>query len=177
MKKAYIPLILLVLVILEGLAINLLPKEIVLSDYLIIAHWVLAFLVYITVYYDEDDTYYSVIYAFIFGLFIDVIYTGILGVYMFSYGFVVYVMNRLRNLLYRHFYVLLLLGVIAFVMADFLIYIMYSVVGITDMVWQDYLLRRLLPTLAANLLFLLFLFPIFKKRLIRWSEEQLEQGN
>lgn len=177
MKKVYLPLILFILVVLEGLAINLLPNEIVLSDYLIIAHWVLVFLVYISVYYDEEDTYYSIVYAFIFGLFIDVIYTGILGVYMFSYGVAIYALHGLQRLFHRNFFVLLLLGVTAIVMADLFIYVMYSVVGITDMVWQDYLLRRLLPTLLANLLFLLILFPLFKKTIVRWSDEQLDKGN
>jgi rod shape-determining protein MreD len=177
MKKAYLPLILFVLVILEGLAVNLLPQRFVLSEYLIIAHWVLAFLVLIAVYYDEEDTYYSIAYAFIFGLLIDVIYTGILGVYMFSYGAVIYVIHALLKVLHQNFYVYLLSGAVAFVLADCFIYIMYAVIGVTDMVWQDYLLKRSLPTLLANLLFLLLLFPLFKKRVVRWGEEQLDSGN
>lgn len=177
MKKAYLPLILLVLVIFEGLAINLLPKEIALSDYLIIAHWVLAFLVYIAVYYDLEDTYYSIVYAFMFGLLIDVVYAGVLGVYMFSYGIAIYAVHGLQKILHRNFYVLLLLCVTAIALADGLIYLMYTVIGVTDMIWSDYLLRRLLPTILANLLFLLLLFPLLKKRIVRWSEEQLDHGN
>ncbi|MCF3941889.1 rod shape-determining protein MreD [Oceanobacillus alkalisoli] len=177
MKKAYLPLILLVLVIVEGLAINLLPNEIVLSTNLIIAHWVLVFLVYIAVYYDVEDTYYSITYAFIFGLLIDVVYTGILGIYMFSYGIAIYAIHGLQKLLHRNFYVLLILGVTAIAVADGLIYMMYTVIGVTDMIWSDYLLRRMLPTILANLLFLLLLFPLFKKRIVQWSKEQLDRGN
>ena len=177
MKKVYLPLILFAFVVFEGLAINLLPNEIALSEYLVIAHWVLALLVYVAVYYDTESTLYSVFYAFIFGLLIDIIYTGILGVYMFSYGIVIYVIHGLQKLLQRNFYVLILLGAVAFLMADLLIYLMYSVVGITDMVWKEYLLQRLLPTTIANLVFFLILFPIFKKSIVRWGNEQLNKGN
>lgn len=177
MKKIYLPLILFVLVIAEGLSINLLPDEIALSDYLIIAHWVLAFLVYIAVYYDTEDTYYAIAYAFIFGLLIDIIYTGVLGVYMFSYGIVMYIIHKLLKLLQRNIYVLFLSGAAAIFLGDFFIYMMYAVVGITGIIWQDYLLIRSVPTLLANLVFFLLLFPLFRKRLVRWSNEQLDQSN
>lgn len=177
MKKAYLPLILLGLVIFEGLAINLLPDKLTSSEYLIIAHWALAFLVYLAVYYDKEDTYYSILYAFLTGLFIDVIYTGILGVYMFSYGVTIYAVHALQRLLHQNFHVLLLSGALAFVVGDILIYLMYSVIAVTDMGWQDYLLERSLPSLLANLVFLLLLFPLFKQRVVRWGEEQLDTNN
>ena len=177
MKRLYLPLILFILVILEGVAINLLPDELALGDYLIIAHWVLAFLVYIAIYYDTGSTYYSIVYALTFGLLIDIIYTGVLGVYMFSYGLVIYIIHGLQRLLQRNIFVLLLLGVAAFLMSDIFIYLVYFVVGITEMVWRDYLLQRLIPTILANLLFLLILFPIFKKNIVMWGDEQLSKGN
>jgi rod shape-determining protein MreD len=161
----------------EGLAINLLPEQFVLSDYLIIAHWALTFLVFVAVYYDLEDTYYSIFYAFLFGLLIDVIYTGILGVYMFSYGLSIYIIHYLQKLLHRNFFVLVLSWLVAIVLSDIFIYLMYSVISVTDMLWQDYLLQRLLPTILANLLFLLVLFPFFAKRLIRWGDEQLDNNN
>src|SRR5699024_190326 len=175
--KLYLPLILLIIVIFEGVAINLLPTALILTDYLIIAHWVLVFLVYIAIYYDTESTYYSVLYAILFGLLIDILYTGILGVYMFSYATVIYVIHGLQKLLQRNFFVLLLLGFTAIVSADFLIYAMYYVVGITEMAGQDYLMQRLVPTILANFLFLLILFPIIKKSITRWGDEQLSKGS
>ena len=177
MKKAYLPLILIVFVILEGLAINLLPERFLSGNYLIIAHWALAFLVFIAVYYDLEDTYYSILYGFIFGLLIDIVYTGILGIYMFSYGVTMYAIHALQRVFQQNFHVLVLSGALAFLLGDLLIYIMYSVISVTDMGWKEYLLERSIPTLLANLLFLLVLFPIFKSRLVRWSEEQLENNS
>ncbi|MHA6252119.1 rod shape-determining protein MreD [Oceanobacillus sp. CAU 1775] len=177
MKRIYLPLILFFLVIFEGVAINLLPTSIALSDYLIIAHWVLVFLIYIAIYYDTESTYYSVVYAFIFGLLIDIIYTEVLGVYMFSYGLTIYIIHGLQRLLQRNIFVLILLGILGLMIAELSIYTIYYVVNITGMIWQDYLLQRLLPSIAANLIFLLILYPLFKKKMVHWGNEQLSNDS
>ncbi|WP_193433359.1 rod shape-determining protein MreD [Virgibacillus necropolis] len=173
MRRLYLPLVLFFFVILEGVAIELLPASFVMSDLLIIPHWVFIFLLYIALFYDNDRTYFSVLYGAIFGLLIDIVYTGVLGVYMFAYAFTIYVMHGIRKLLHSNIYVTILLGIIGILFADFTIYLVYSVVGLTDMVLEDYMLYRLLPTIIANLLFLLVLYPITKNRLSKWQDEQI----
>lgn len=177
MTKIYLSLILFFFLVVEGVAIDLLPNSLVLSDYYIIAHWILAVLVYIAIYYDISNTYYSVLYAFIFGLLIDIVYTELLGVYMFSYGIVIYIIHELQKMLQRNLFVLSLLGVIAITLADLLIYIMYSVAGITEMIWKDYFGIRLIPTVFANLLFLYILYPFLKERAARWGDQQVRKRN
>src|SRR5690625_6724150 len=86
MKRLYLPLILFLFMVLEGVALELLPAKLVMSNSIIVPHWVFIFLAFIAVFFDEENTYYSVLYAVIFGLLIDVVYTGVLGVYMFSYA-------------------------------------------------------------------------------------------
>lgn len=79
MKHLYLPLILFLLLITEGVALEILPSSIVLSDTLIVPHWVFICLIFIAVLYDNENTYYSVLYALIFGILIDIVYTGVLG--------------------------------------------------------------------------------------------------
>lgn len=174
MKRLYLPLILFVFVILEGVAIELLPPSFVINDLLIIPHWVFIFLLYMAIFYDSDRTYFAVLYGAIFGLLIDMVYTGVLGVYMFAYAFSIYVIHGLRKFLHANIYVTILLGIAGILLADFTIYLVYMVVGLTDMVLEDYLLYRLVPTILANLLFLLVLFP-FKGRLLKWHGEQIKK--
>ena len=173
MKRLYIPLILFLLTILEGVALDLLPSELIMSDMLMVPHWVFAFLVYMAVFYDNDNTYHSVVYALLFGLLIDIVYTGILGIYMFTYALIIYIIHGLKKMLQGNFYVLLLLGAVGFILVDLSIYVIYMVVGLTDMVWENYLTGRLLPTGASNLVFLLIVYPFIAKRLARWGREQL----
>ncbi|WP_245347700.1 rod shape-determining protein MreD [Oceanobacillus polygoni] len=177
MKRLYFPLILFLLTILEGVALELLPSNLVMSDMLMVPHWVFAFLVYMTVFYDNDNTYHSLVYALLFGLLIDIVYTGILGVYMFMYALTIYIIHGFKKILQGNFYVLLLLGAVGFLLVDLSIYFIYMVVGLTDMVWESYLTARLLPTVVSNLVFLAIIYPFVAKRLARWGREQLTGSN
>lgn len=170
MKRLYIPLMLFLLVVVEGVALDLLPFNSI--DTMIVPHFVLVFLVFITVFYDKENRYSAVIYAIIFGLLIDVVYTGILGVYMFSYAIVVYVIHKLKLLVHENFYVTLTLGFIAVTFADIFIYVVYINIGYASMMWGDYVFYRLLPTTLGNLIFLIILYPFLVKRLPTWIKEQ-----
>ncbi|WP_100011951.1 rod shape-determining protein MreD [Lentibacillus sediminis] len=173
MKRIYLPLILFLLLLLEGVALKLLPPGLVISDLLITPHWVLVFLILVSIFYDREDTYYSVLYALLFGLLFDIVYTGILGVYMFSYALVVYIVHGLRRMLHGNIFASLLLGAVGIVIADIFIYMVYTVVGMTEVVWADYLMTRLLPSLLANWLFLVIIYPLTVNKLTDWGEEQL----
>ena len=173
MKHLYIPLILFLFLILEGVALELLPVSILAGNLIIVPHWVLLLLVLTAVFYERDTTYFSIIYALVFGLLIDIVYTGVLGVYMFSYALVIYLVLGLRRIFHGNIYVSLLLGIISVILADLAIHVIYSAAGIIQMVWNDYAINRLLPTVTLNIVFLLILYPLMAKRLIRWREAYL----
>lgn len=177
MKRLYLPLILFLLMVLEGVALELLPAKLVMSNSIMVPHWVFIFLAFIAIFFDEEDTHFSIIYAIIFGLLIDVVYTGVLGVYMFSYAVSVYVICGLKRMIHANIYGSLILGFIGVILADMLINLIYTVVGITDMLWMDYFIYRLLPTVLANLLFLTVLYPLFMKRLLTWRRELLNRSS
>ncbi|RDW21665.1 rod shape-determining protein MreD [Oceanobacillus chungangensis] len=174
MKRLYIPLLLFLLLILEGVAIDFLPSTVVMGNQLFTPHWVAGFLVLVAVLYDKDDTYFAVVYALIFGLLLDAVYAGVLGVYMFSYTVSIYIIQNLKKMLHGNFFVVVLLGVVGIIIADIMIYIIYLIIGMTDMFWQDYLFNRLLPTVLLNLLFMIIIYPLFAKRVQRWGNEQLD---
>ncbi|MFP7169596.1 rod shape-determining protein MreD [Terribacillus sp. 7520-G] len=175
MKKLYLPLIMLLIVSLEGVATALLPKQFIGGDTWLIPHWSLLFLVLIAMLYDLDNTYYSLLYAIIFGLLKDIVYTDMLGVYMFTYGFSIYLILELRRVLHGNIFVAALLGVLSIVFADAIGYLIYHLIGITPIGFGAYLVQRLLPTLGANLIMLVILYLIFQKPLQKWSDSQLRR--
>src|SRR5690625_3362132 len=85
MSRIYLPLILFLLLVLQGVAVDLLPRFLVSGQTFIISHWVFVILIYITIYYDDNLSFNAVVYGVIFGLLIDIVYTNVLGVYMFTY--------------------------------------------------------------------------------------------
>jgi rod shape-determining protein MreD len=177
MKHLYIPLILFFFLIIEGVALEILPVSVLASDLLIVPHWVLLFLVLTAIFYERETTYYSIIYALVFGFLIDVVYTGVLGVYMFSYALVIYLVFGLRKLFHGNIYVSLLLGIISVIVADVAIHVIYSAAGIIEMMWNDYAINRLLPTIGLNIIFLLILYPLLAKRLIKWRKGLLASSD
>lgn len=174
MKRLIIPLILFLFLILEGVALELLPATLVKGDLVIVPHWVLAFLVLMSILYDREDTYMSILYGLVFGLLIDVVYTGVLGVYMFTYAVVIYIVHGLTKVLHANIFGAIVLGVTGLVLAEASINVIFSVVGLSEMEWTTYLLYRMLPTVLANLLFLLLLYPFVKRRLDDWRQDDLQ---
>lgn len=176
MKRLIIPLILFSLLVLEGVALELLPIPLAKSELVIVPHWVFGFLLFLAIFYDRENTYFSILYGLLFGLLIDIVYTGVLGVYMFTYAVVIYVVHGLTKLFHTNIFVALLLGTIGFILAEVSINTIFSVVGISEMFWKDYLLYRMIPTIIANILFLLALYPFIIKRLVKWKNEHISKN-
>ncbi|WP_010531125.1 rod shape-determining protein MreD [Lentibacillus jeotgali] len=173
MRRLLIPLVLFLLLILEGIALDILPAAFLKGDLVFVSHWVFIFLILVAMFYDRENTYFSVFYGLLFGLLTDVVYTGILGVYMFSYALGAYIVHGLTKILHTNFFVTIVLGTIGLILVEVFVNLVFSVTGIAELVWGDYLIDRLIPTIIVNILFLLVLYPFFVKRLVKWKEEQL----
>ncbi|MGI8316001.1 rod shape-determining protein MreD [Halobacillus mangrovi] len=171
MRRYFIGLLCLFLLVMQGMAMSLLPSSLVYSDLLMTPHWILIFLLIVTIFYDNDNTYYAVWHALFFGLLLDVVYTGVLGVYMATYAVVIYIIHGINKLLHANFVTASILAVIGVALADTILYVVYSFVQITAMAWWDYVVLRLLPTLAANMIFFIILYPLVKERVFKLGEE------
>src|SRR5690625_475788 len=174
MKKLIFPLILFLLLVSEGVALDLLPNILTSTETLIVPHWIFVFLILIALFYDTSDTFYAVIFGVFFGIFVDIAYTEVLGVYMFVYPLAIYIVQLLKRMLQTNFYMTMIITVISISIVEMLIYFIYSFVGIVDATMSYFVLHRLLPTILANVLFLIPLYFLSVNMLMRWSREQLE---
>ncbi|GGJ84120.1 rod shape-determining protein MreD [Lentibacillus kapialis] len=173
MRRLLIPLILFLLLIMEGVALEILPASLLNGDLVFVSHWIFMFLILVAIFYDRESTFFSVFYGLLFGLLTDIVYTGILGVYMFSYGLGAYIVHGMTKLLHANIFVTILLGMAGLVFVEIFNKFVFSVIGISDLTWKAYLIERLTPTIIANILFLLIIYPFFVKWLVEWKEEQL----
>ncbi|MFG6148375.1 rod shape-determining protein MreD [Halobacillus sp. B23F22_1] len=170
MIRFWISIFLVILLVLQGMAMSLLPARIVYSELLVTPHWVLCLIMLIAIFFDKDETYHCVWYGLLFGLLIDVVYTGVLGVYMVTYASVAYVTHGLKKWFHANFTASLLLAIFGVALADAILYVIYSFVEVTSMAWGDYITLRLLPTVLANAIFFLLLYPLLKNRVEQWSD-------
>ena len=175
MKRLLFPLILFLLVVSEGIAIELLPPSLSSANMLISPHWVFIFLLLILLLYDTDETFFSIIYGVIFGLLIDVVYTGVLGVYMFVYPFTLYLMHLAKRFLQTNIYMTGLITIVSLFIVEVLLFFIYSIVGTVQKSFVQFLLHRFLPTTLANILFFIPLYLLTAKKLNQYRQEQLEK--
>lgn len=175
MKRLVFPLSLFLLLVSEGVALDLLPSILTSTETLIVPHWIFVFLLLMALFYDTSDTVYAIVYGVFFGLCIDIVYTGVLGVYMFVYPFTLYIVQLLKRMLQTNFYMTMIIMVVSVSLVEMLLYFIYSSVGLIDASMTSFFIHRLAPTLLANLLFLIPLYFLTVNWLVRWSREQLEK--
>lgn len=177
MQRFYLPFLLLFLLVIEGVALDFLPKSLMAEQWTIVPHWLLVFLIMITIFYDLENTYYSVLCAIFFGLMVDIVYTSVIGVYMFIYAIVIYFVHGLRKVLHTNYLVALLLSIVGITLADVGVNIIYFFIGVSNLLWNQYLMERLLPTVIANVLFFILIYPLIKGKLLKWSEQRFDRRN
>src|SRR5690625_4298868 len=174
MKRLLFSVILFLLLISEGIALDLLPAALTSSETLIVPHWILMFLLLMVLFYDTDETFFSIIYGIVFGLLIDAVYTGVLGAYMFVYPFTLYIVHLLKRILQSNLIMTIFIGIISISIAELLLFVIYLIVDLVDMTMTSFFLLRLFPTILANLLFLIPAYILSVNHLVRLSHEQLE---
>ncbi|TCT27129.1 rod shape-determining protein MreD [Melghiribacillus thermohalophilus] len=171
MKRIILPLFLLLFLVLEGIFPELVPRKLNGSEIYIIPYFVMSFLILMAIFYDYDQTYQSIYYAIVFGFLTDLLYTDLIGVYMFTYGAVAYFVHKFKRVLHANFFVTFILTLFGVSLSDTLIYMMYAVIQITSMAPVEYGMTRLLPTVLANMITMAVLYPLFYRRMWKWSEE------
>ncbi|MGM8214245.1 rod shape-determining protein MreD [Bacillaceae bacterium W0354] len=172
MRSLILPLILFILLILESITVGLLPTAVLELDLYYIPHWILVFSLLIVLFYDELHSYHGIINGIIFGFLFELVYTEMLGVYLLAYGVALYLAHLSKKLLHQNFAVTLLVVTIGIIVAEFIIYGLYFIVGQVDLALKDFSKQRLIPTVLVNLLFLLVIYPFTAKRLTLWQEQQ-----
>lgn len=165
MRKTLLIIALFFLLVLEGVALELLPENLLNLSIIIIPHWILVFLIMLSFFYEEKNPQDFIVYAIVFGLLVDIVYTDTLGVYMFSYGLALYTAILLKRVLQENIVMTIFTTIISVILAEAIISGIYTMLGITSVYWVDNLTLRLLPTIIANIVFLLIIYPFVKMAL------------
>lgn len=175
MSRIYLPLILILLIILQGVPSEIIGQHLTDADLIITVHAVFIFLVLFKTFYDPENSYNAVVFAVFSGLTIDIIYTDVIGVYMFSYAAMVYFVHGMSKFIYINFYTSTVLAISSIGFLDLFLYYIYQFIGITEMDISRYLYNRLIPTIIINSVIFLIFYLIFKKKLVRWSTDRYDQ--
>ncbi|MBE4908141.1 rod shape-determining protein MreD [Bacillus luteolus] len=166
MKKLILPLLLTILFVLESVFVDLLPSTLFNVDRLFIPHFVMIALVFIVVYYNH---LLGLVYAIIFGLLFDMVYTEIIGVYMFAYPIISYVLTKAVKILQTNIFIISVISIVGVALLEFYVYAVNLIIGFTNMNISLFISDRLFSTLVLNSVFVIIVCYPFKRLLVRLS--------
>ncbi|UOQ86154.1 rod shape-determining protein MreD [Gracilibacillus salinarum] len=171
-----IALICFLLVILEGI-VSLMDLPLVKEDWLVVSHFLFVFLIFVTIFFEKENTFYAITLSIVFSFIIDIIYTDVIGVYVFAYTVILYGVRILMKMLQSNLIIALLMTVIAVTATDILIFFLYNIIQVHDLSWHEYWRYRLIPTVLWNVITGAVMYALLAKRLTRWSVIKFERSD
>lgn len=134
-------------IIMDGKTIYLVPRFLIL------------YLIFISIYYNRNR---AVLYGLLFGLLYDVFYIDIIGLYSVLYPLLCFIAGWSVKYIHQHLVITTILAVMLVAFMEVVLYQFFFLINFTSMPFDSFLYSRLIPTIIANLLFLLMLGWAFK---------------
>ncbi|OIK16976.1 rod shape-determining protein MreD [Bacillus sp. MUM 116] len=160
MKKFLLPLLFLFLFILESLFVQLIPENLFGSHKIWVPHLLFSAVLFLTIYGGRK---YGIIYGAVYGLLFDIVYTEILGINLFLYAFVAYIVSKIMHVLQNNIIVSYIVSLFGIALLEIGVYEMDTLIGVTQLSFMSFVEMRLYPTLIFNAIFLLIAAYPFKK--------------
>ncbi|KAB2338711.1 rod shape-determining protein MreD [Cytobacillus depressus] len=160
MRKLLLPLLLMLLFIGESIFVELMPEHLFGGSNIIAPRFLIVALLFLTVY---GPRRYGILYSFVFGLLFDVVYTEIIGIYLFMFPLVAYIILKLMKILQTNIVIVSIMVIIGIMLLELGVYEMYFLIHKTNMDFSTFLSLRLLPTTIFNMIFvILAAYPLKK---------------
>jgi len=166
-RKAFLPLIISLCFLFESIFVELLTVESLVSKRIVVPHFLIVSIIFTTIYGSRKQ---GIIYGFVFGLLFDVVYTEIIGIYLFMFPLVAYITSWIMKILQSNIVIVSLVALLGVTLLELGVYEMNFIIDRTDMVFSSFIHSRLLPTLLLNFIFIVLIaFPL-KKYLESYAE-------
>lgn len=159
-RMIVLSLIVLALFVIEGTLFQVFAPELFGASAVFVPRFAVIVIVTLGIFYGRMT---GIFYGICFGLLYDVIYTEILGIYMFSFGLIGYIFSLsyrpIQNSYFFHF--LVCIGSVIFL--EYFLYGLLYLFEISTMTAGQFFYERFLSTVGLNFVFaLIFLYPLRK---------------
>ncbi|RHW38680.1 rod shape-determining protein MreD [Lysinibacillus yapensis] len=159
MVRFLIPFVAVVLFLLEPEFALFSPVAFGEQTYILVPRFLILYLIFISIYYSRKR---ACLYGLVFGLLYDVFYIDIIGLYSFLYPLVCFIAGGTVRFIHQHLSVTTILSVVLVALMEIVLYYFFYFIQFTTIPVSVFLSNRLLPTIIANLLFLIMLGWAFK---------------
>lgn len=125
----------------------------------LVPRFLILYLIFLSIYYNRKR---AITYGLIFGLLYDVFYIDIIGLYTVLYPLVCYIAGWSVKYIHPHLSITTVLSVLLVAVMEFILYYFFHFIHFTTLPFTDFLMHRLIPSIVANLLYLILLCWAFK---------------
>ena len=167
MRKAFLPIIISLCFLFESVFVEMLPAEIFKSSSIFVPHFLMVAIIFVTVYISKK---HGIMYGFIFGILFDIVYTEIIGIYLFMFPLVAYITSWIMRILQTNIILVSFVAILGVGFLELGVYEMNFLIGRTDMVFASFMDIRLVPTLILNLIFIILVSYPLRKYLDLYAE-------
>lgn len=170
MKHFILSFVALLFFVFESIFAQLFAGDVFGSNNIFVPRFMIIFVFFLTMYGSRKM---GMLYGAILGLTYDVVYTEILGIYMFLLPFLAYLISKCMKVLQNNILIACLTALVFTAVVEGVSYQMNVILGFADMGFGEFAERRLVPTLILNLVFIIIsCYPL--KRLIEKLDLQGE---
>lgn len=174
MRKILLPLLFIFILIMESTFVQVLPTQIFNGERIIVPHFLIIAILFLALYGDRN---LGIIYGFSFGLLFDVVYTEIIGVYLFLFPLIAYLCSKVMRILQTNIVVVSVVSMVGVILLELGVYEMNFLVNKTEMSFPFYAEFRLLPTIILNIAFIIiFSYPL-KRLFEKYAELERKSHN
>ena len=153
----------------EGIFVEVFSGPLYKTDYILVPRFIMIFLVFLTVYGKKEM---AIWYGFGLGIFYDVVYTEILGIYTFTLPLMVYLSSQLMKVLQVNLGIVSTVSLLAISVLEIIVFELNSLIGFASLSFIDFAKMRLLPSLILNSVFLILFGYLFAKWIKKWTVEE-----
>lgn len=167
MKKAVLPLLLLFVFLLESMFSIVAPTELFWKNSIAVPHFLMIVLCFIAIYFSPMQ---GVIYGLLFGFLFDIVYTELVGVYIFAFPLLTYLVYQAMRILQVNIFIVSVISLVSVAALEYYVYGFLTLIGRVHVTAQSFFTDRLLATMLLNGIFLLLVcFPL-RRYLLRLSK-------
>ncbi|ALC89799.1 rod shape-determining protein MreD [Bacillus sp. FJAT-18017] len=169
MRRVFLPLLLFLFFTIESIFVQLLPSEYFMDKYILVPRFLIGILMLFAIYGKQKQ---AVIYGFVFGLLFDIVYTEIIGVYLFLFPLTIVMVSRLMRVFHANVLVAIVAILAAISALEIVIYKLNNFIGITEMPFSAFAEVRLLPVIVLNFVFLAVAFYPFRRFFEKLAQDE-----
>ncbi|WP_335869204.1 rod shape-determining protein MreD [Bacillus sp. 2205SS5-2] len=172
MRRFVLPIVATLIFYSESLFVQLFSSEIFGQHGVVVPHFLLILLLFIGIYKGQKTGF---VYAIIFGFLFDFYFTGIIGIYLYLFPIVVYLVSQIMKLFDANVIVTSIVSFLGIILMDFAVFELYSLLQKTSLSHTQFVEWRLLPTMIVNAIALILMSMPLKTLLLKLKKIQEEE--